>query len=234
LIGAPAGYIGYREQAQLTDQLKHRSHGILLFDEMEKAHEDVQNLLLHILEEGVLTDATGSKIHLRDFMIIFTSNIDASFFTQSSLGFKETVSNSGTKLSSLNQTVREELETYFLPELLNRLDAVCLFEPLQNSSLKQIATRQIKMLQKRLEEKQIVLTYDHSVIEYLARSCMESPLAVREIHRNIEMVIEPLFLKYLLVKKSSACSLHLQRTEELFVLTPVYVKDDDHSSETTR
>jgi ATP-dependent Clp protease ATP-binding subunit ClpA len=226
LIGAPAGYVGYRERTQLTDQIKYQSHGILLFDEMEKAHEDVQNLLLHMLEEGAITDATGHKIYLHHFLIIFTTTMEASFFTPSAFGFQ--TPSLDPKKENFTHLLREELQELFLPELLNRLEAICPFPPLSPSSLKQIAKKHLDQWKSRLLLQDISLRLDHSVIEYMIKASMESDSGAREMECLIEKEIEPLLMAYLLPSFDQIKQFSLKYRDQKFVLTPVYAKSQSH------
>lgn len=199
LVGSPAGYVGYREGAKLTDAVKTRPYSVVLFDELEKAHKDVHNLLLQILDEGVLTDSTGSAINFRNTIVIMTTNAGREHFERGAVGF------GGGKMPEVKD-VRPLLEDYFKTELLNRIDRVCLFKKLEEKDLRKVAKKELSELITRLEKHGVKLKSDQAALEVLARS-VSPKLGARDMRRVIEEKIErPLtdaFLKNLQKPKSS-------------------------------
>ncbi|MFC1787938.1 ATP-dependent Clp protease ATP-binding subunit [Patescibacteria group bacterium] len=186
LIGAPAGYVGYREDAKLTDRVKQRPYSVILFDELEKAHPDVQNILLQILEEGEISDATGRKINFKNSIVIMTSNVGLERFGKGGLGF---ASSEKERKVVLNSDLRQELEERFRPELLNRIDNVCIFEPLLHRHLCEIAKKQLFEFSSRLKEQNINFEINDSVCQKIAKMA-EAKFGARDIRRCIQSEIE--------------------------------------------
>lgn len=197
LIGAPAGYIGYKDSNKLSDQVKRRPSSVVLFDEIEKAHPDIYNLLLQILDEGYLTDATGKQINFKNCLIILTSNIGLKELNdQASLGFEaETISQQEQFSNSFTQTkttILEEVKKFFRPEFLNRLDAVMVFNPLSEKDLEDIVKLQIAELQTRLNEQKINVNIKlvGTVAKVIARTCFSPQEGARGIRRFIQEKVE--------------------------------------------
>ncbi len=187
LVGAPAGYVGYRDTATLSDRVKQRPYAIVLFDELEKAHRDVQNLLLQILEEGELMDATGRKISFRQTIVVITSNVGLERFASGGIGFS---SSEEEQFASLSGDVRKELETRFRPELVNRLDRTLVFRPLPHEHLQAIAIKQLEDLQMRLAAKGTRLKFEKTLPTVIAHKA-DKALGARDIRRIIQSEIEP-------------------------------------------
>ncbi|HBK34083.1 TPA: hypothetical protein DEP34_00430 [Candidatus Uhrbacteria bacterium] len=186
LMGSPAGYVGYRESAALTDRIKQRPHTVLLFDEIEKAHRDVQNILLQILEEGELMDATGRSVSFRHALVILTSNIGLERFEQGSMGFQSDARGAETKLA---EDLQQELKDRLRPELLNRLDHVCIFRPLTPDTLKHITNQQLNALTKRLADQNIVFTWDKGIVDIVIKTC-DPGSGARAIRQAIQTKVE--------------------------------------------
>ncbi|MFH1077767.1 MAG: ATP-dependent Clp protease ATP-binding subunit [Patescibacteria group bacterium] len=183
LVGSPAGYVGYRESTRLTDAIRTRPHCVVLFDEFEKAHPDVQNLLLQILEDGRLTDGTGRPVSLRQGYIILTSNVGSDQLGKKSLGF-------GDDAGSFEALVRQELAGRFRPELLNRLDRTLVFTPLAREHLKEILRREIDSILKRLNDTQrVACTAGDDVLEWLLSKPLPPEEGARAIRRLVEREI---------------------------------------------
>ncbi|MCR4314437.1 MAG: ATP-dependent Clp protease ATP-binding subunit, partial [Candidatus Uhrbacteria bacterium] len=182
LIGAPAGYIGYKEGTNLTDRVKQRPYCVVLFDEIEKAHRDVQNLLLQILEEGELTDATGRKVNFKNTIVILTSNVGLERFERGDMGF---MSGSTARAVSLNQDLRTELEARFRPELLNRIDHTCIFQPLAENILEQIVEKQLTELVLRLKDQGLSLNIHKSLAPHI-RAKLEPKFGARHVRMVIQ------------------------------------------------
>lgn len=192
LIGAPAGYVGYKEGAKLTDQVRHRPYTLILFDEIEKAHRDVFNILLQILDEGQLTDATGKRVNFKNTIIVMTSNTGLrQFQEQVALGFTE---GHGQKVTPQYEHVKEqvlhELQNHFRPEFLNRIDKIVVFKPLTEGAIMKIVELQMRELVKRVEEKLLHLTYSRKLVQHIARIGYTPQEGARGIRRTIQEHIE--------------------------------------------
>lgn len=161
LIGAPAGYVGYKESGKLTDSVKQKPYSVVLFDEVEKAHPEIFNLLLQVLDEGYLTDATGRHIDFRNTIIIMTSNLGAEKMHHT-LGF-------GSAEQQIEQELESEVRHFFKPEFVNRLDDIITFYPLSVDSLKIIAEHELQELTNRLKEKEIILEYTAAVPAHIIK-----------------------------------------------------------------
>ncbi|MCR4312337.1 MAG: ATP-dependent Clp protease ATP-binding subunit [Candidatus Uhrbacteria bacterium] len=194
LIGAPAGYVGYRESAKLTDALRERPHAVILFDELEKAHRDVQALLLQILDEGMITDATGRPVSFRNAIVVMTTNAGRERFEQSTLGFGENAN--APKIDDL----RPFLEDHFRTELLNRIDHICVFRPLSTADVTEIAKKALNELVSRLSERNIVATLDKTLAAALTKS-VSLKHGARDVHRVIEERVEHLIADAILSGK---------------------------------
>ena len=194
LVGAPAGYVGYEEGGQLTDKIRRHPYSLVLFDEIEKAHPEVFNMLLQVLEDGELTDAKGRKVSFRNTIIIMTSNIGAHLLQkEASFGFSS--SRSDTKdldeLHERNKTqVSDELKRHMRPEFLNRVDKVVVFRALTKDNFKHIIDVQISELQARLQRKKIGLSISASAKEWLLEKGYDPKNGVRPLRRLIQDTIE--------------------------------------------
>lgn len=186
LVGAPAGYVGYKEGTNLTDRVKQRPYSVILFDEIEKAHKDVQNLLLQILEEGELTDATGRKINFKNTIIILTSNVGLERFERGDLGFLE---NAQARTMSLTQDIQKELHQRFRPELVNRIDHTCLFNPLDEKILSSIIQKQLKELKDRLKTNGFNVKIQKDVVKHIG-TLAKHHQGARNIRSLIQKEIE--------------------------------------------
>ncbi|HAU66030.1 TPA: ATP-dependent Clp protease ATP-binding subunit ClpC [Candidatus Uhrbacteria bacterium] len=186
VIGAPAGYVGYKEGSNLADRVKQRPYSVVLFDEIEKAHNDVQNLLLQILEEGELTDSTGRKINFKNTIVIMTSNVGLERFERGGMGF---MADTQQRQLSLNEDLRTELTTRFRPELLNRIDHLCIFQPLEQTILEQIIQKQLNELAGRLKGQGLTLSIDKNLTHHL-RSFIEPLFGARTIRSQIQKEVE--------------------------------------------
>lgn len=191
LIGSPAGYVGYKEGAKLTDQVKHRPYSIVLFDEIEKAHRDVFNLLLQILDDGHLTDATGRKVNFKNTVIIMTSNVGLKQFQeQAKIGFTVDNKKSSVDYERVKDHVLKELKNQFRPEFLNRIDKLVVFQPLKPENLHSIVTLQLEELFKRAEEKRITLSATKALVKHIAEIGYTPDEGARALQRTIQEHIE--------------------------------------------
>jgi len=197
LVGAPAGYIGYRESAKLTDQIKRKPHSVVIFDEIEKAHRDVQQILLQILEEGELSDATGRPISFRHAVVVLTSNIGAERLRGSELGFSVNKTNTTTPLNDLEEELRERLK----PEIIQRLDKICVFSPLLPDALAEIVDRELQKVADRLQQNRNVrLVKTIGISKTLAGTIKESEGA-RGARRVVEEKITSPLSEYVIANK---------------------------------
>jgi ATP-dependent Clp protease ATP-binding subunit ClpB len=187
LIGAPPGYVGYEEGGQLTEAIKRRPYSIVLLDEIEKAHPDVFNVLLQILDDGRLTDGKGRTVDFRNTIIIMTSNLGSQIIKELSQDYE-----------SMQREVRKILESSFRPEFLNRIDEVIIFRALDRSTIVRIVEMQIGHLQKRLEEKKIKLEVTPKAMELLAEHGYDPVYGARPLKRTIQQEVQnPLALDLL-------------------------------------
>jgi ATP-dependent Clp protease ATP-binding subunit ClpB len=181
LIGAPPGYVGYEEGGQLTEAVKRRPYSIILLDEIEKAHPDVFNVLLQILDDGRLTDGKGRTIDFRNTLIIMTSN----------LGSQE-IKNLGQDYEKMEKEVKNILEVHFRPEFLNRVDEVIIFKALSKDVILQIVDLQLEELKKRLAERKIGIEVSRPAIELLAEKGYDPVYGARPLKRTIQREIQNL------------------------------------------
>lgn len=188
LIGAPPGYVGFDEGGQLTEKIRRNPYSVVLFDEIEKAHPDVFNMLLQILEDGVLTDSQGRKVSFKNAIIIMTSNVGASKITDEklALGF---VQEDGKKLS-IEDLVMPDLKKTFKPEFLNRLDDIIVFNQLDQNDIEEIAKRMLKSLKKRTADLGIELDFTDNAITELAKEGFDKTYGARPLRRAIQSKIE--------------------------------------------
>ncbi len=195
LIGAPAGYVGYKEGTKLTDVIKRKPYSVVLFDEIEKAHPDVFNLLLQVLDEGFLTDAVGKKINFKNTVIIMTSNIGLQSFNQAqSIGFELIDASEKQKLDTryneLRIRVLSDLEKTFRPEFLNRIDKIVVYRPLDMTSVEQIVDLQIAEFQERLKPQKIKLKLSPKARTKIAELGFSPNYGARAVGRIIQEQVE--------------------------------------------
>ena len=190
LIGSPPGYVGYEEGGQLSEAVRRRPYSVVLFDEIEKAHPDVMNLLLQVLEEGMITDSLGRKIDFRNTIIILTSNVGASTIKrQTSLGFGAMAEDQADQ-EGMKEKILEESKRYFKPEFLNRLDSLVVFHMLEKVDLNQIVDLEVAKLVKRLHEKDIALTLTNEARDLLAVKGFDPAYGARPMRRAVERFLE--------------------------------------------
>jgi ATP-dependent Clp protease ATP-binding subunit ClpC len=197
LLGSPAGYIGYKEHNQFTDKIKMNPYSVLLFDEIDKAHRDVMKLLLQILENGEITDATGRKISLRHTIIILTTSYGADDVKRGTIGFSGGVS--PTLVG--NHILLERLKEFFTPEVINRLDAVCAFEPLGADKLRSIAALELERFNERLVRYKTKLTSNDAVLEWLIAELPTAQKGARDVRRIFRSRVEQLMSETIIRKK---------------------------------
>ena len=191
MIGSPPGYVGFDEGGQLTEKIRRHPYSVVLFDEIEKAHPDVFNILLQILEDGILTDAQGRRVDFKNSIIIMTSNVGASGLMQkaSALGFGGDDTPKSEE-ARIHERVMASLRDTFKPEFLNRIDEIIVFSKLSDNEIKQIASLMLKSVEKRLETMNISISFDDDVIALLAREGTDPVYGARPMRREIQRRIE--------------------------------------------
>ncbi len=191
-IGAPAGYVGYEEGGQLTEQVRHRPYSIILFDEIEKAHPEVFNVMLQILDNGHLTDSKGRKVNFKNTVLIMTSNVGSQFLRKAeTLGFatKEEKENEKKTEAEIKERIKKALEAKFKPEFLNRLDEIIIFNSLSRKDIEKIVKIQIDMVAERLKAKDIILKVSNSALSFLAKEGYNPYYGARPLKRLIQSKI---------------------------------------------
>jgi ATP-dependent Clp protease ATP-binding subunit ClpC len=194
LVGAPPGYIGYEEAGQLTEALRRRPYSIVVFDEVEKAHPEVHNMLLQIMEEGHLSDAKGRKVDFRNAIIVMTSNIGADVIKkQSSLGFalkRDEVTEERLSYEDMRKKLNESLKRAFRPEFINRLDATVIFRSLNREDIQQIVSLELDKVAERLKEHDLLLTATPEALASLADLGYDAEFGARPLRRVIQQKVE--------------------------------------------
>ena len=189
LIGSPPGYVGYEEGGQLTEKIKNNPFSVILFDEIEKAHPDVFNILLQILDDGVLTDSFGRRVDFTNTIIIMTSNVGAKQVLDygGGIGFGRTISDiEENKINIINK----ELKNKFKPEFLNRVDEIILFNALKEPELRIICDNELNTLKNRLNELSYNISFDESIREEILKQNKEETYGARPIKRIITRLLE--------------------------------------------
>jgi ATP-dependent Clp protease ATP-binding subunit ClpC len=194
LVGAPPGYIGYEEAGQLTEALRRRPYSIVVFDEVEKAHPEVHNMLLQIMEEGHLSDAKGRKVDFRNAIIVMTSNIGADMIKrQSSLGFalkRDEVLEEKLSYEDMRKKLNDSLKRAFRPEFINRLDAVVIFRSLNKEDIQKIVSLELDKVAERLKEHSLLLTATPEALVALADQGYDADFGARPLRRVIQQRVE--------------------------------------------
>ena len=189
LIGSPPGYVGYDEQGGLTEKIRRKPYSLILFDEIEKAHPDVLNILLQILEDGMLTNSHGRTVDFSNTIIIMTSNIGARLLTdKKTLGFKNETLNEENM--QINKDVTAELKKELKPELLNRIDEIIVFNKLKNEDLKNIVNLMICETIEKLEKKDIKIKIEKEVKNLILESGTNSSYGARPLRRAVQNILE--------------------------------------------
>ena len=187
IIGSPPGYVGYEEGGQLTKKIRKNPYSILLIDEIEKGHPDVINILLQILDEGNVTDASGRKVNFKNVIIIMTSNIGSELITENKkIGF----ASQNSERQNINKDILNLLKKKFRPEFLNRIDEIIIFNKLTKQDIIKIISIEIDKLKKRLEKNNIKIEIEESVKESIAMNQIDLNFGAREVKRKIQQLIE--------------------------------------------
>ncbi len=219
LIGSPPGYVGFDEGGQLTEKVRRKPYSVVLFDEIEKAHPDVFNMLLQILEDGRLTDSQGRTVDFKNTVIIMTSNVGARMITdkQKSLGFAQ--EEKAQKQEDIRSLVMGELKKVFRPEFLNRVDDIIVFNKLTQDEIKQIAGKMLETLSKRLAAMDITITFTDAAITAIADKGFDDSYGARPLRRAIQSEIEDVLSEKLLdgeIKANSAVTCDYQDGKFVF------------------
>ncbi len=206
LVGSPPGYVGYEEGGQLTEKVRRRPYSVLLFDEIEKAHPDVFNMLLQILEDGILTDSQGRKVDFKNCIIIMTSNVGAKMIAQSGAGTLGFAPQSSETMSEkkIRESVMGELKNVFRPEFLNRVDDIIVFHQLGKEDINEIAKRMLATLSKRVRELGIGLEFSDEAVEAIGKAGFDPVYGARPLRRAIQQRIEDKLSEEMLEGKLSS------------------------------
>jgi ATP-dependent Clp protease ATP-binding subunit ClpA len=241
LIGSPPGYIGYEEGGQLTEIVKHRPYSLILFDEIEKAHPDVFNILLQILDNGRLTDAKGRTVNFKNTVIIMTSNVGSEYLEQmSTLGFKASNDDEEKQIiqsKNLKEKIRLALKEHFRPEFLNRIDEIIIFNPLNQKEIEKIVEIQLEIVKKRLLQKEIQLQIDEAVKKYLAKEGFSPDFGARELKRVIQRnILDPLAYKIINgeVGPADIVKITVENNKLNFIIVHFHSRNFKVSSEKTK
>lgn len=192
LVGSPPGYVGYEEGGQLTEQVRRKPYSVILLDEIEKAHPDVFNMLLQILDDGILTDSQGRHVDFKNCIIIMTSNVGARLITdkQTAFGFADSSEEGERNDAKIKEAVMGELRNTFRPEFLNRVDDIIVFHRLTKPQIKEIASRLLGNLQKRIESMDIHVSFTDDAVEKIADAGFDEVYGARPLKRAIQSRIE--------------------------------------------
>lgn len=191
LVGAPPGYVGYEEAGQLTEAVRRKPYSVVLFDEVEKAHPDVFNILLQVLEDGRLTDAKGRTVDFRNTVIIMTSNVGATTIKRDTLGFKAAgVKVTADSYEEMKKRIMEELRRTFRPEFLNRIDEIIVFHALSVEDIKKIVDLMLEQLNKRLKDNNVQVEVTEEAKEILVKEGFDEAYGARPLRRAIQTLIE--------------------------------------------
>jgi ATP-dependent Clp protease ATP-binding subunit ClpA len=194
LIGAPPGYVGYEESGSLTERIRHRPYAVILFDEVEKAHPEVFNILLQVLDSGHLTDGKGRKVNFKNTIIVLTSNIGSEFMDRlAHIGFGSSEATDVSRYEETKDRVMGALKDHFRPEFLNRLDDIIVFDVLSKEALTGIVDKQVEEVVHRLAAKRITLTILPEVKAWLAEKGYNPQYGARPLRRTIQdRILTPL------------------------------------------
>ena len=204
LIGSPPGYVGHEEGGQLTEKVRRKPYSVVLFDEIEKAHEDVWNILLQILEDGVVTDSQGRRVDFKNTVIVMTSNVGARNITAdgAKLGFdgkeKDETESDEARFARIREAVMTDLKHTFRPEFLNRIDAIIVFRQLTQENIVEIARRMLAVTGKRMAQQGITLAMDDDAVEALAKDGFDPQYGARPLRRAIQNQVEDVVAEQML------------------------------------
>jgi ATP-dependent Clp protease ATP-binding subunit ClpC len=200
LVGAPPGYVGYEEGGQLTEKVKNKPYSVILFDEVEKAHKDVFTVLLQILDDGHVTDSLGRKINFKNTLIILTSNLGVKKLQDFGTGIGFSNNTYGNE-EAKKQVLMKEMKNFFSPEFLNRIDDTIVFNSLSPEDIKKITEIELKKLVARLDEMKYTISYDETLVDYLAKIGFDELYGARPLKRAIQDKVEDLLSEEVLTGK---------------------------------
>ena len=216
IIGSPPGYVGFEEETSLTKRVRKNPYSIIVFDEIEKAHPDVLNILLQILDEGILTDSSGRKINFKNTMIIMTSNLGAEKLTkEGKLGF------GNSNNIETNKVIMNELKKAFKPEFINRIDNIVIFNKLTTENLMKIIDLILEELNQRIKEKKIFFTVTSEVKKYIAENEIDLNYGARQLKRKIQELIEDKIAKEIVegnLKENATIEFYLENNQISYVI----------------
>ena len=220
LVGSPPGYVGYDEGGQLTEKVRRKPYSVVLFDEIEKAHPDVFNILLQILEDGILTDSQGRRVDFKNTVIIMTSNVGARLITQKSksLGFGTGADSSDADYNKIKNDVLEELKKMFRPELINRIDETIVFRKLTEDEIKQIAEIMLSGIKERMKGLGYEISFTESAIDHLSKAGFDDVYGARPLRRVIQSQVEDLFADKLLNNELKSTQVEVDLEDEKLVI----------------
>jgi ATP-dependent Clp protease ATP-binding subunit ClpC len=220
LMGSPPGYVGFEEGGQLTEKVRRNPYSVILFDEIEKAHPDVFNILLQILEDGRLTDGKGKTVDFKNTVIIMTSNVGASTLKkQKSLGFATKENEVSSEYEKMKENIMEELKRSFKPEFLNRIDDIIVFHSLEQEELDKIVELMLKVLEERLKEHEINISFAEEAKKHLAKAGQNTNYGARPLRREITKAVEDKLSEEILkgnIKKGDSVSVLMENGELIF------------------
>ncbi|MBI4372957.1 MAG: AAA family ATPase, partial [Candidatus Omnitrophica bacterium] len=200
LVGAPPGYVGYEEGGQLTERIRRRPYSVVLLDEIEKAHPDVFNILLQVMEDGRLTDSFGRRVDFRNTVLIMTSNIGADIWKkQGDLGFKP--KGSDETYAAMKDKFLEETKRVFRPEFLNRVDDIIVFHQLTREDLEKIIHFELSEVMERMKDKKMELVLSSEVIKFLIEKGYDPSFGARPLKRTIQKYVENVLAEEILSGK---------------------------------
>jgi len=215
LIGSPPGYVGYDDGGHMTEIIRKKPYSVVLFDEIEKAHPDVFNIMLQILDDGRLTDSKGRLVNFKNTIIIMTSNVGASMITSTQkLGFSVSQDSKKDKYEKLKDTVMEEMKKSFRPEFLNRIDDIIVFAHLSQDEIREIVDLMLKDLFKRLDERELKIEVGNDVKDYLAKEGYNEAYGARPLRRVIQKKIEDVLAEEILTGKYQANDTLVMKMDE--------------------
>ena len=191
LVGSPPGYVGYDEGGQLTEAVRRKPYSVVLFDEIEKAHPDVFNMLLQILDDGRLTDGQGRTVDFKNTVLIMTSNVGATLLKkQKTMGFGAPDKDGAKGYDKMVETIQEKLKDTFRPEFLNRIDEIIVFKYLEKEQIREIVKLMLRDLQERLEASEFAIDFTDDVVDYIGKEGFDEEYGARPLIRSIRKNIE--------------------------------------------
>jgi ATP-dependent Clp protease ATP-binding subunit ClpB len=206
LIGSPPGYVGYDEGGALTESVRRRPYQVVLFDEVEKAHHDVFNILLQVLDDGRLTDGQGKTVNFTNTIIIMTSNLGAEYINNE---------DALVNYDNMKNLVMNVVRGFFKPEFINRIDDIVVFNRLKKENMEKIVQIQLSQLEKRLESKDISVVFDKSITEYLAETGFDELFGARPLKRVIQDKVQNQLASFILsgkIKEKDTVTIRYENT----------------------